>query len=176
MRRLDKLLDRSANILLIVVCLIVSARVASNFFAKHQFFKTLPQVGSPKSKGVSTSVGDIRPKPDLGGVLLFVSPTCHYCEQSLPFYRVLAKSLSQTGMTMLIAIVDQSGNMSGESYIVSRDLPQAVPVNIALNRFGITATPTLLAYNANGGVTGSWTGLLNQSAQQQVAHVLALSK
>jgi len=54
-------------------------------------------------------------------------------------------------------------------YVTSRGLMGAVPVSIA-QQLGISAraTPTLLTYNSDGIVTGSWIGLLNAKKQEQV--------
>jgi thiol-disulfide isomerase/thioredoxin len=171
---LDKILERSANGFLILTCLALCYRFLPAFSTGHPPSSAgVVRRAEPDLRGVS--LDDIRPRRDAGGVLLFLSSSCPYCERSLPFYRSLAQPLKDAGKSMLVTLVDKDSTVSGgEEFIRSKGIPDAVPVALPpLARFPIKATPTLVAYDAQGGVVGTWTGLLAPARQTQVRSTLA---
>lgn len=163
------MLARATNVAVLLVCLIVGFRVL------------VPRNGTRSTREEpidyrGKSVASVRPERDKGGVIVFVSSTCEYCERSVPFYRDLTASLHQEGKSMLVALVGQqpinsvaTDSLTAEEYVKSRGLIGAIPVRVA-PRDGISArgTPTLLTYDAQGVVTGSWIGLLNPQRQRQL--------
>lgn len=168
---LDKLLDRCATGLVILACLGVLYRIGPQIKSGRQI-PTSASSAPSETDFLGLSLREIRPTPDGGGVLAFLSSTCPYCEKSIPYYRSLAGSLKTSGRNLLVALVDK--RETAAEYIADRRLSEAVPVqNPRLAGFKIRGTPTLLSYDAQGRVTGIWTGWLNHEREEQVQSRLA---
>jgi hypothetical protein len=82
-------LDRVANLLLIVTCVVVLGLVASSRYGSGSSAKALPElpfkVGDQMSDVPGVAFGD---SPVT--LVLYVKSTCMYCTDSMPFYRRLA--------------------------------------------------------------------------------------
>lgn len=172
----DKLLERAVNVLAVAACLVVGIHYASTLAKAHR----VEQQRWPTDY-VGKSIADVRPNKDAGGVLVFVSPTCIYCEQSLPFYRELSISLSQSGKSFLVTFAGHNDGMRPETkntiaqgYVVSRGLQGAtavaIPTSMELN---IRATPALMTYDSQGIITGMWRGLLDSGRQKDLLTLLS---
>jgi hypothetical protein len=118
--------------------------------------KQLPLVGLPSAK-----VGERR-------VILALSTRCHFCEQSLPFYRELQALQFADRRFQLIGALPQSPT-DVENYLQKSGLSVAhlLPYE-QLRSAGVRSTPTLIILSSSGVVEGVWVGMLNDARRREV--------
>jgi len=101
-------------------------------------------------------------------VLLVVSSTCHYCSESMPFYRQLAAIQPKaSGELGLLAVVPENSD-TGLEYLSRNGVRVAGAISTPLSKVGLAATPTLVLLDRNGRVMDVWVGMLDARRQGNV--------
>jgi hypothetical protein len=101
-------------------------------------------------------------------LLLVVSSTCHFCSESMPFYRQLAAIQPKTsGEFGLLAVMPESSD-TGLEYLSKNGVTVAGAISTSLSKVGLAATPTLVLLDRDGRVKDVWVGMLNASRQGNV--------
>jgi hypothetical protein len=122
--------------------------------------KSLPlPPGSPRGKSAT--------------VVLVVSSSCHFCSESMPFYRRLAAVDSVSAHEMEMIAVDPENPADGKEYLSRNGVPVAAIISKSLRAMGFMATPTLVLLDGQGRVTHVWVGELNAHGQKDVLQQLA---
>lgn len=105
-------------------------------------------------------------------LVLFLKKGCHFCEESMPFYRKLNQLHdSNQFKAALISIFPDEAKATSE-YLKANGLSvQGVP-NISLPTLGIPGTPALLLVDRNGKVLKSWLGRLSNAQETDVIKTL----
>lgn len=99
-------------------------------------------------------------------VVLYLSTTCRYCNESVPFYQRLIKEKSEQGFE-IVAILSQNPE-EAKSYLKTHDLNLSQVFSSSLSSLGVTSTPTLLLVNQDGVVSDFWRGKLNPDKEAEV--------
>lgn len=129
----------------------------------------------PTSK--STPVGNKMPIESVNWteknqtLVLYLSTTCRYCNESVPFYRKLMKERSKFGFE-IIAVMSQNPE-EARSYLKKNDLDIPEVFSSSLSSLGVTSTPTLLLVNQDGVVSDFWRGKLSPEKEAEVLAKLA---
>lgn len=166
----DNILERTANAVLVAAGLCVIFFVCSR---QVQSRRAIQQPPTPPLNAVEqlegASIRQLHASLDHGGVLLFVSPSCHFCESSLPFYRRLAELARRSKLTVLLAAIDKGQPIDSSEYIAQRRLTDVQPIDAhGLATLHLQATPTVLLYNDAGRVNRAWLGELNDTSQKEL--------
>jgi hypothetical protein len=166
-----KLLERIANIAVIVGVAVFLAIVIHN----RPWRSNPPQPPDPAAmadalKGKTIRVSGIDFPRQRASVLLVISKTCHFCEDSLPFYRALATETQ--GKVDLLAALPQP-RPEAEAYLKAAGVPATQIASAQPAELGVTGTPTLVLLDRSGKVQEVWIGLLDGSRQAQVRSRLA---
>lgn len=104
-------------------------------------------------------------------LVLYLSSTCRYCNESIPLYRKLIKEKSKLEFEM-IAVLSQNPE-EARDYLKAQNLDIPDVFSTSLSSLGVTATPTLLLVNHDGLVTDFWRGKLNAEKEAEVLAKLA---
>jgi hypothetical protein len=139
-------------------------------FLYHSFFN---------SGGLSPSKGEQLPK--LGTYLWNSSPHtlvfavrkgCHFCEESMPFYRRLAELKKQDRAKVnLIAVLPDSWEDAQETLRSQHvDIPLTSGVNLVDLKVG--GTPTLILAENNGKVEKYWVGKQGLSGEESILEAI----
>lgn len=96
-------------------------------------------------------------------VVLYISTTCRYCDESKDFYQRLSTDKS----VRIIAVLPQSTDEASK-YLETHNIKVDQVLNSSLREIGVTATPTLLLVNGVGNVTDSWRGKLSPDKEAEV--------
>jgi len=102
-------------------------------------------------------------------LVLALSPSCHYCRESEPFYRKLQNELGRK--VRIVAAFPQSVP-EAEQYLSSAGLHVDQVKSVPLNVIGVRGTPTMLLVDAKGVVTKVWVGIIQEQQQQQILSLL----
>lgn len=99
-------------------------------------------------------------------LVLYLSTTCRYCNESVPFYQKLIKAKSEKDFE-IVAILSQNPE-EAKSYLRTQGLNIGQVFSSSLSSVGVTATPTLLLVNQEGVVSDFWRGKLNPDKEAEV--------
>jgi protein-disulfide isomerase len=168
---IDGFLGRCVNVVVVVVGVAVASNAGLGIFRSARRAPSARQDSNSLVRSIKgASVGQVQPAGDRGGILLFVSPNCPFCEASVPFYRRMDELARSAQLSVLVALADNGTTRSDvEEYAQERNLNGILPVNPALvKRLGLRGTPTVLAYDRSGLVTASWLGRLTPVQEKEV--------
>lgn len=97
-----------------------------------------------------------------------MSATCHYCKESLPFYKQLADAQQQSGRaTHIVAIFPNSEN-DIKQYVQENQLHLETIAGVNFKALNISSTPTMLLVDRDGKILDFWVGKLSKNDEQQV--------
>jgi hypothetical protein len=157
-----KRLDLIANIAVIVTSIALLGFLGNQWWESHHASQS-PQAGALIGTTVHLPGVDF---PQHGKTLLIaVSSNCHFCQESQPFYRQLAKTASLKTHLVIVLPMPQS---EAESYVHSSIAPSLQVVSAPLDTMGVRGTPTLLLVDSHGKVEKAWVGKLDDAGQKQV--------
>ncbi|HZS60320.1 MAG TPA: thioredoxin-like domain-containing protein [Gemmatimonadaceae bacterium] len=106
-------------------------------------------------------------------LLMFVRSTCHFCTESMEFYRRIADSQAhRSGQLKLVAVSIDSPSVT-EAYLHDNHLvvDQVVSYTIE-SEIKVSATPTLIAVDRTGTVEGLWVGKKPASGEKDIEAAL----
>ncbi|HSS48679.1 MAG TPA: hypothetical protein VLX28_07015, partial [Thermoanaerobaculia bacterium] len=107
-------------------------------------------------------------------LVVAVSPTCHFCNDSLPFYKHLVDERNSKGSAVkFVAAVPTEDSKAPESekFTNAGVKPDNV-VHLDFSSIKVPGTPTLLLVDNNGKVLNVWVGKLDESGEKDVLKVL----
>lgn len=107
-------------------------------------------------------------------LLLALTQGCHYCSESAPFYRRLARELRGRGQVRLIAVLPQSVDDS-QKYLNDLDVAVDEVRQASLTSIGVIGAPTLILVNNAGVVTDVWLGRLKSRQESEVLSRLRIN-
>jgi hypothetical protein len=103
-----------------------------------------------------------------GTLVLALRAGCHFCEESMPFYRRLS-DLSrnhQTATALLAIFPDKQATV--EEIVKKNRLDIQFSPDVSLQSLNVTGTPTLLLVDSRGKVNKAWVGALSQAREDEV--------
>jgi hypothetical protein len=160
-----KRLETIANVSVIIASIVLVA------FLGYQLHERQQSTIAPAKNLVGTVIhlpaADFASRPKT--LVIAMSTTCHFCSESLPFYRKLAQGAGT--QTHLVAVLPQPQGVA-ESYVKSSIAPSVQTVSAPLGSIGVNGTPTLLLVDSSGKVKNAWVGKLDDSSEKQVQSVL----
>lgn len=157
-----KPLDRIANIAVIaavVVFLILVGRI--------ELFRHTPvSPGSAEALiGKTVSIPGVHFPVGQDTLLLGLSSTCHFCKDSLPFYRQLIAQAQ--GRINIVAVLPQPQS-EAEAFVRESGLTGIKVVSAPLASVGVYGTPTLLLVDDASKVKSVWIGKQDDAGQQRI--------
>jgi hypothetical protein len=166
-------IETTANLATIVVAALLSAVLIKTFL--------LPRTVAPNTVAVPTSASEATKGKSMDGrtlgvdwtknrrtLVLAISTTCHFCTDSVPFYRKLGAAEKDVKM---VAVLPQPV-AEAKQYLGSAGVHVDEVRQVPLNTLGVMATPTLLLVNDVGVVTDIWVGKLQPDQETQVLTAL----
>ncbi len=164
-------LDIAANIAILVVC-----AIAAFILVRNHFFPQRPP-GAPPEIEAGEQYDALRSVVPAGAeraLIVALSPTCHFCTESMPFYKRLIDQRNQSGSQVkVVAAVPRPEAQAEESQKLTEAgvQPDAiVPLEFAAVR--VNGTPTILLVDKQGKVLGVWVGKLPEKGEKDVLKTL----
>lgn len=131
--------------------------------------RTTPTRSSPVGKNLPLE--NVNWKENKKTLVFYISTTCHFCNESVPFYQKLIKENSKNGIT-LVAVLPQE-IYEAKRYLKSENLEIQRVYNASFESVGITGTPTLLLVDSEGVVSDLWRGKLSPDKESDVLSKLS---
>jgi hypothetical protein len=156
-----KMLDKITN-----VAVILGVAVFIVVVARNQFIR--PKLPTPPEQivvGKTVTLPGVHFPEGRDSLVLALSTTCHFCKDSLPFYRDLTAKAQ--GHLNVIAVLPQP-EAEATKYLHDAEVSTNQVVSTQLGTIGVLGTPTLLLVDNKGNVHKTWEGLLDQKGQEDV--------
>lgn len=166
-------LDTVANIAIIVVCIIAAAILIRNNFLQPQ----QQQGNRPPEAEVGEQFDTLRQVMPAGtqrAMVVALSPTCHFCNESMPFYKQLIDQRNQSGSPVkVIAAVprDEAKAEEQQKFATAGVQPDSL-VTLDFASIKVPGTPTILHVDNQGKVLDVWVGKLDESGEKAVLQKL----
>lgn len=140
-----------------------------------QFNKPKNQPVSPTAmaealRGRTIQVSGLSFPRSRASVVLVISTNCHFCQDSLPFYRTLSGDLR--GKADLLAVLPQP-QPEAAAYLKAAQVEVTQIASASPSQLGVSGTPTLLLLDRSGKVQEVWFGRLDETKQAQVRSRIA---
>jgi len=168
-------LETVTNVAVLVVALIFLTTFAWSFVVSKT--KVRPQARSE----VGLRKGSVLRQPpsvDYSAapqtLLLVMNTECHYCNESLPFYKKLAFSATTDRRTNIVALFPNS-QMTVSEYAQKNDLNFQTLSSPDFQLGKMLGTPTLILTNTKGEILDFWVGKLSEESEQEVMKAISPS-
>jgi hypothetical protein len=149
---MSSLLEKSANIFLIVACTVVVGEYGYRHVHK-----------SSQKRGVFSSGEHIEGTASLAltsaprTLIIAMSSNCPYCKASMPAYKQIADAARKVG-TRVVAVSGEASEVN-QAYLVSHGIVVERVLSQAESGVHVPQVPSLILVRGDGTVVDSWTGL-----------------
>ncbi len=163
------LLDKAANVAIVVVCAAIAGDIALRHFRPQPAQAQGPQRPPEYKPGeVFPAIDGFRQEPGKSALLLFVRSTCRYCADSVPFYQELVKEVrASKAQVQVVGVCLEPGDKCAEffeSHEIALDTTVGAPQGVPR----IAGTPTLVMLDQAAKVKQVWIGALAAAQQKAV--------
>lgn len=100
--------------------------------------------------------------------LLFVRSDCHYCTDSMPFYRELVGRSHSSGKRRRVVVVTMEEPDKIAKYLDANGLAVDAAVSARFADFGVSSTPSLIVVDRYGKAVIGRVGRLSTRAEKEV--------
>ena len=101
-------------------------------------------------------------------LVLALNTGCHFCEQSVPFYRNLAERQEHGGMDLDLVAVFPNDPAQVRQFMSVEGLRVRSVAAVPLEKLRVNATPTVILVGSDGRVERSWIGLMDPPEQLEL--------
>src|SRR4051794_18855526 len=107
-------------------------------------------------------------------LILAMSTTCHFCEESIPFYNKLSDGLRNTsGAPTFVALFRESTEQVS-AYTQQHGLTVSTIATVDFRTLHVAGTPTMILIDESGKVVDFWVGKLSTEEEETVFERLRL--
>jgi hypothetical protein len=166
-------LDTVANIAIIVVC-----AIAAFILIRNNFFKP-NQAGGPRPPEIAAgekyaALGQMVPAGADRALVVAVSPTCHFCEESMPFYKRLVDERNQKGskVKVIAAVPRKEAQAEEQQKMAAAGVNPDGVVVLDFDSVKLRGTPTILLVDTAGEVHEVWVGKQPVSGENEILEAL----
>jgi thioredoxin-related protein len=169
-------LDTSVNIAILVVCALAIFVLIPKAYEAYQWLTTpRPAARQEVKKGDRIQqLKAVVPAGTSRALVVAVSPGCHFCNESMPFYKQLLDQRNQKSSPVkFIAAVPfaEAKKEEAQKFASAGARPDGL-VQLDFAAVKVPGTPTLLLVDNNGEVLDVWVGKLDEDRQREVLAVL----
>ena len=166
MSTLPKKVELLANIAIIVVAILLGVVLVNRFILSRS-----PQPNAAPEvqlrPGMKLSFPDVAWDKSRKTLLLVLSTTCKYCNESAPFYQQLATRKGSRDDIRIVAVLpqkpDEARKYLGDHGITVDQIRQSAPGAVY-----VKGTPTLIMVDSTGSIIESWMGKLPPEKEAEV--------
>lgn len=167
--KLQNKIETFANVAIIAVALLLG------YFLVQNILFPSPKYPAPIEikQNAKVNVPDVDWKANQRTLVLFIRKGCHFCTESMPFYKTLATKPENNTKIMVVSTdsAETSDGYLKENGVEIQNIRQA-----DLSSIGVRGTPTLLLVNDKGEVSDSWVGKLSPDGEKEVISQLLNSQ
>ncbi len=163
-QRLSTWLERTSYIAVIGCSLTIATAVVRD--SRMKAVGSSADQKTSKLEGTRLTIKGVNWKSSSQTLVLALSTSCHFCSESIPFYKRLVDFEQRRGLAV-IAVVPQPATEANK-YFATKQLKLSNIYSADLETLNVEGTPTLLLVNRDGIVEHSWVGALRKQAEESV--------
>ncbi|HEY7216486.1 MAG TPA: hypothetical protein VIC28_17825 [Thermoanaerobaculia bacterium] len=169
-------LDTSVNVAILVVCALAIFVLIPKAYDAYRWLTT-PRPPAPREVKKGDRIQQLKavlPAGTSRALVVAVSPTCHFCNESMPFYKQLLDQRNQKSSPVkFIAAVPfaEAKAEEAQKFAGAGAQPDGL-VQLDFTAAKVPGTPTLMLVDNNGEVLDVWVGKLEEDRQKEVLEVL----
>lgn len=108
-------------------------------------------------------------------LVMVVREDCHFCQESLPFYRQLSDAhVKQPNPTLRIVVASTDAHDALSTYLQSKGVRVDQVSTIESGALKVPGTPALLLVDQTGRILNLWRGKLPERQEKEVFRILGL--
>jgi thioredoxin-related protein len=166
MNTVGRKLETAANIAIIVVAVLFSAVIIQKYLLPSS---TQPERAAPVI-GKQMNLSDVNWASQPKTLILALSRTCHFCNESAPFYKRLIESVKDRNVKLIAVFPTETE--AGRAHLKELGLADLEVKQSPLANMQVSGTPTLILTNDKGEVTDYWLGKLPPDKEAEVINKL----
>ncbi len=168
-------LDAVANIAIIIVCAIAAFILIRNHFFNQN------QAGGPGQRPPEIEAGEqydalrqMVPAGSERALVVAVSPTCHFCDESMPFYKRLVDERNQKAskVKVIAAVPREEAKAEEQQKLTAAGVNPDGLVVLDFDSVKLRGTPTILLVDSKGEVHDVWVGKQPASGEEEILEAL----
>ena len=105
-------------------------------------------------------------------LILAIKRGCHFCEESMPFYRRLEQMEADGQFAVHVVAVLPDNPASARFYLRCQNLNVDVVPNVPLDTLDVSGTPTAILVDQHGTLVRAWDGALSPRQQRELISAL----
>ena len=168
-------LDTVANIAIILVC-----AIAAFILIRNHFFNP-NQAGGPGQRPPEieagekhAALGQVVPAGSERALVVALAPGCHFCDESMPFYKRLVDERNQKGsqVKVIAAVPREEAKAEEQQKMAAAGVTPDGTVVIDFDSVKLRGTPTILLVDNQGEVHKVWVGKQAASGEEEILEAL----
>jgi thioredoxin-related protein len=108
-------------------------------------------------------------------LIIVLSTSCKFCNESVPFYKKLAKNISLAEKNLNLVSIFREDKIFVENYLSKYDLQIATISSVDFNEIDVSGTPTLILMDEQKRIVETWRGRLD-TAQEEVLSMISVER
>jgi len=166
-------LEKVTHVFLIGVCCVSLFMVIESRISRASR-ETSVRAADPVGQPVKLAGADWQAAPIT--VVLHLSSTCHFCNESMPFYQRLAATHQQQGSRTALIVSSQDPVAVMEDHLAKEQVAVDKVLHARLDSIGVAGTPTVLIVDAQGVVRRAFRGKLDASREKELLSIVERGK
>jgi thioredoxin-related protein len=162
--KLHKRLELLSNVAIVIVALLLAVVLVKRYLLA-------PAEPREVTAGDRISIANVDFSKSKQTLLIALSPGCHFCKDSSPFYQRIASNTSGRDDLQVIAVLPQSSD-EGRKYLDELGVHVGDVEQADFRAIQVRGTPTLVLVDDNGLVTDAWLGKLPANQEAEVARLI----
>ena len=163
--KLKSYLEVATNVAVLLVALAVLSTFAWNYFGRSP----TPQLQAGFQKGQTfAQVPGVNYDNSPQTLLIAMSIRCHYCTESLPFYKQLAEAQRTSGRETHVVAIFPNSVAEVRQYVQQNNLDLETIAGLDFGALNISGTPTAVLIDESGKIRDFWLGKPPQDKEQQI--------
>jgi hypothetical protein len=161
-------LEKATNVAIIVACAFLVGTLVRNYYlSRNSEPSMLPVIpkGTEIKLPIESPGGQQSAVPTL---VLALSKSCRFCEESVPFYRKLTvfKNSSPQGLRLVAVLPDKKEE--AEAYLKENGIGVDTVISMPVSNIGVQGTPTLLLLDGQNKLEEIWVGKQSEADETPV--------
>jgi thiol-disulfide isomerase/thioredoxin len=158
-------LERATHICLIAVCVVSIALLLERRFTPAP----VARAGTAAELlGKRLDAPGIDWKKAHLNAVLFISTSCHFCRESIPFYQRLAEERRKRSAQVALSALSREPGEKVKAYLSAERVFVDGAYQLSAAHSRLRGTPTLLLIDSNGVVQRSYVGKLDSAQEEEV--------
>jgi thiol-disulfide isomerase/thioredoxin len=168
-RKIRATLEVVTNLAVLAVCITIGVVLLRGRTATSQTAQAAQTINQGIAKGdMFPNVGAVKYDQASETLVLALNTRCHFCKESLPFYR---KLVAQNRGAQIVALFPNP-DTEVRDYLETEKLSVQKVAELDFAKFQIGGTPTLVLVDRSGKVRNVWNGKLTDAGQKEVLSAL----